>query len=422
MNIKNTVFLVPLSISILTLGANLTPASLAAVRGTQEAAQPAIAKRIGAIKAINGSVITLATASGPEVAVTVLPNARILRIVPGEKDLKNAATLSLQDLQVGDTVRVRGQASEDAKSLNALEVLVITHSAIAAVTDEIRQDWQKRGIGGIVSAVDPAAGTVTLSVSGFGGKRSIVVQVSKTTVIRHYAPDSAKPEDAKVITLSDIHVDDQLRARGNRSADGTELAAEEIYTGVFPQFSALVKSVDASAGTLSVQDLVTKKNVQLKINTDSQMHKLPAEMAQRFAMRMKAALPPGTPGAAPSSSSSPAAAKGAVPATANGANGATAGAPSGMGQGGARMSGARAGGGGFDLSRLLDQTPTVTLAVLHKGDAIYVLTTQGTPAGSTVIKLVAGVEPILEAAPNAGQAMMLAPWSLGGGAPGGDTQ
>ncbi len=94
----------------------------------------------------------------------------------------------------------------------------------------------------------------------------------------------------------------------------------------------------------------------------------------------------------------------------------------GMGQGGARMGGARAGGGGFDLSRLLDQTPTVTLADLHKGDAIYVLTTQGTPAGSTVIKLVSGVEPILEAAPNAGQAMMLAPWSLGGGAPGGDTQ
>ncbi len=83
--------------------------------------------------------------------------------------------------------------------------------------------------------------------------------------------------------------------------------------------------------------------------------------------------------------------------------------------------GARAGGGGFDLSRLLDQTPTVTLADLHKGDAVYVLTTQGTPAGSTVIKLVSGVEPILEAAPNAGQAMMLAPWSLGG-APAGDTQ
>jgi len=420
MNIKNTVFLVFLG--IVTFDANLTPASFAAVSAAQDAAQPAIAKRIGDIKAINGSVITLAPESGPELEVTVLPNARILRIVPGERDLKNATALSLKDLQVGDKVRVRGQASEDAKSLNALEVLVITHSAIAAVSDEIRQDWQKRGIGGIVSAVDPAAGSVTLSVSGFGGKRSIVVRVSKSTVIRRYAPDSAKPEDARVIVLSDIHVDDQLRARGSRSADGGELTAEEIYTGVFPQFSALVKSVDASAGTLSVQDLATKKTVQLKINTDSQMHKLPAEMAQRFAMRVKASLPPGTPGAAVSSSNS-SAANGAAKDAVNGANGANGAnrAPSGMGQYGARMGGgARA--GGFDLSRLLDQTPAVVLADLHKGDAVYVLTTQGTPTGgSTVIKLLSGVEPILEAAPNAGQAMMLAPWSLGG-APGGDTQ
>jgi hypothetical protein len=77
-------------------------------------------------------------------------------------------------------------------------------------------------------------------------------------------------------------------------------------------------------------------------------------------------------------------------------------------------------GGGFDLQRLLDQTPAVTLADLHKGDAVAILATEGTPSGgSTVVKLFSGVEPILQAAPSASQAMMLAPWSLGG-APGGD--
>lgn len=75
------------------------------------------------------------------------------------------------------------------------------------------------------------------------------------------------------------------------------------------------------------------------------------------------------------------------------------------------------GGGGLDFQRRLDQTPVVTLTDLHKGDAISVLATEGTPAGgSTVIKMFSGVEPILEAAPNA---MMLTPWTLGG-APGGD--
>lgn len=84
------------------------------------------------------------------------------------------------------------------------------------------------------------------------------------------------------------------------------------------------------------------------------------------------------------------------------------------GAGGARP------GGGFDLQRLLDQTPTVALSDLHKGDAVAILATEGTPAGgSTVVKLFSGVEPILQAAPNGSQAMMLAPWTLGG-APGGD--
>jgi hypothetical protein len=379
----------------------------------QNSGQSAIAKRVGAIKAINGSTLTLTADSGPEIAVTVQPNARLLRIAPGEKDLKNATPIQLQDLQVGDRVRVRGQASADAASIAALEVIVMPHSDIEALHQQELQDWQKRGIGGPVTAVDAAAGTVTITVSGIGGKKTIIVRTSKSTVIRRYAPESAKPEDAKVVTLQGVHVDDQLRARGNRSADGSELTAEEIFAGVFPQFPSLIKSVDASAGTLSVQDLVSKKTVELKITADSQLHKIPAEMAQRFAARLKGATPTGAPSAGSNSSSSqaPAGAKAQSSAWSQG-SGATGG---GGNPGGARP------GGAFDFQRLLDQTPAVTLADLHKGDAVYVLTTEGTPSGaSTVIKLVAGVEPILQASPNGGQAMMLAPWSLGG-APGGDS-
>jgi hypothetical protein len=395
------------------------PGCLASTMGqAQDSSQSAVAKRIGAIKAINGNVITLAPDSGPEVAVSVQPGARLLRLVPGEKDLKNAAAIQLQDLQVGDTIRARGQASSDGKSIAALEIIVITRSAVQAVSDQIRQDWQKRGIGGPVTAVDPAAGTVTISVSSLGAKKAIVVRASKNTIIHRYSPDSAKPGDAKVCSLQDVQIGDQLRARGNRSADGSEVAAEEIFTGIFPQFASLIKSVDASTGTLSVQDLATKKTVQLKITSDSQLHKLPAEMAQRFAARVKATLPPGTSGSAPTGpASSPSSA---------GANGQAAtsssGSRPGTGQGGGGMNGGTRPGGAFDFQRLLEQTPPVALGDLRKGDAVYVLATEGTPSGgSTVITLVSGVEPILQAAPSGSQAMMLAPWSLGG-APGGDSQ
>jgi Domain of unknown function (DUF5666) len=384
-----------------------------AVGQDQTAGQPAVARRIGAIKVITGNAITLTPDSGPDIAVTVQPNARILRIAPGEKDLKNATPVQLSDLQVGDRVRVRGQASADGASIAALEVIVIPRSDLEARHEQERQDWQKRGLGGLVSAVDPGAGTVTISVTSLGGKKEIAVHTSRNTVFRRYAPDSVKFDDAKPSTLQEIRPGDQLRARGDRSADGSELTAEEIVTGAFRNVAGLVNSVDASAGTITVQDLLSKKPVQVKITSESQLHKLPPEMAQRIAMRLKASMPPGTPGASASSNSGSSQKAGDAA------------------QSGAQSSGVNSGGGGMnaggtrqrgttDFQQMLSLMPPVTIADLHKGDAVLIVTTEGTASsGGTAITLLSGVEPILQAAPTGSQAMMLAPWSLGG-APGGD--
>jgi hypothetical protein len=409
MNKKNAAIVTILSSVMGVAGLNSSPASYAWAAGqAHDATQPAVARRIGAIKAINGSAITLTPDSGPEVAVTVQPNARLLRIAPGEKDLKNATPVQLQDLKVGDRVRVRGQAGADATSIAALEIIVISHSDLEARHEQERQDWQKRGLGGLVSAVDPATGTVTISVTSLAGKKDIALHTSKTTVFRRYAPDSVKFDDAKPSTLLEVQPGDQLRARGDRNADGSELAAEEIVTGTFRNIAGTVNSVDASSGTLSVQDLLSKKAMQVKITADSQLHKLPLEMAQRIAARLKGAMPPGMPGAAGSSNSGSASSAG---------NGQQSGAASGgmsAGGGGMRQ------GGAPDFQQMLSRMPAVTLADLHKGDAVLIVTTQGTAAGGgTAITLLSGVEPILQAAPTGSQAMMLAPWSLGG-APSGD--
>ena len=372
-----------------------------------------MARRIGAIKTIHGNAITLTPDSGPDVAVTVQPNARIMRIAPGEKDLKNAAPVPLQELQVGDRVRVRGQASADGTSIAALEVIVIPRSDLEARREQERRDWQKRGFGGLVSAVDPATGTVTISVTSLGGKKDIAVQTSKNTVFRRYAPDSVKFDDAKPSTLQEIQPGDQLRARGDRSPDGSELKAEEVVTGSFRNVAGLVNSVDASSGTITVQDLLSKKPVQVKITSESQLHKLPPEMAQRLAMRLKASMPPGTPGAAASSNSAPPGRAGNGAQSASPPEG-TRPSGGGMAGGGMRQ------GGAPDLQQMLSRMPAVALTDLHKGDAVLIVATQGSASGGgTAITLLSGVEPILQAVPNGSQAMMLAPWSLGG-APGGD--
>jgi hypothetical protein len=372
-----------------------------------------VSRRIGAIKAINGTAITLTPDSGPDISVTVQATTRIVRIAPGEKDLKNATAIQLTDLQVGDRILVGGKASDDNLSLVASSVVVMKHSDLEAKHQQDLQDWQKRGVGGLVSAVDAGAGTVTISVVSFSGKKDLVVRSSKITVIRRYAPDSVKFDDAKPSTLQEVHPGDQVRARGNRNADGTELAAEEIVSGAFRNVAGTVNSVDASSSTLSVQDLLSKKTVLVKVTADSQLRHMPPEMAQRIALRLKgaAAGTAGSPGAAPSPGSGQTApGQPASPATSSAA---TEGGMSARGNG----MGGRS-GGAPDFQQMLSHMPASPLTDLHKGDAVLIVSTEGSAGTGTAITLLSGVEPILQAAPNAGQAMMLAPWSLGG--PSGD--
>jgi len=372
---------------------NLLPSchALPSSQATQDAsASGAVSRRIGAVKAINGTAITLTPDSGSDVTVTVQPTTRILRIAPGEKDLKNATPIQLQDIQVGDRVLIRGKLSEDLLSLVASSVVVMKRSDLQARDQQNLQDWQKRGVDGPVIAVEAAAGTVTISSRG----KNVVIHTSSSTIIRRYPPDSVKFEDAKPGKLTEIHSGDQVRGRGDRSADGNDLTAEEIVSGTFHNFAGTINSVDASSSTFSVHDLLSSKNVLIKVTADSQLHKLPPEIAQMMAKRFRAAAGGILPGAASASNSAM-----------NDPNARPSGAPGG--------NGARA-GGAPDLQRMISRTPTASLADLHKGDAVVVLSTEGTASGAgTAIQLVSGVEPILQAAPNAGQAMMLAAWSLG---------
>jgi hypothetical protein len=378
-----------------------------------------VSRRIGEIKAINGSAITLTPDSGPDVNVTVQPTARILRTEPGEKDLKNATPIQLQDLQVGDRVLVGGKASDDGASLTASTVVAMKRSDLDAKHQQDLQDWQKRGVGGLVSAVDASAGTVTISITSFSGKKTVVIHSSPKTAIRRYAPDSVKFDDAKPGMLAEIHPGDQVRARGERNADGTELSADEIVSGAFRNVAGTVNSVDASLSTLNVQDLLSKKNVTVKVTADSQLRQLPAEMAQRIAMRLKGAAAAGIPGA------------GAAAASARGTGSEQSGAqgdvsrqaPSNGGANHAGMAGAGGGmsgrsGGAPDFQQMLSRMPATPLTDLHKGDAVMIVSTQGTGDAGTAIILLSGVEPILRASPSAGQTMMMTPWSFG--APAGD--
>ena len=70
---------------------------------------------------------------------------------------------------------------------------------------------------------------------------------------------------------------------------------------------------------------------------------------------------------------------------------------------------------------MISRQPAITLADLHKGDALMIVASEPTPGASTLtaVTVLAGVEPILTANPNGGMDLSM---SVGGGGGGGGSE
>ena len=377
---------VALNAGLLVMTAGSFDLCAVAVAQSPTASAPAAVRQIGTVKAVAGNSLTLTTDAGQEVVVSVADGARILQLAPGSTDLKTAQTITLTDIAAGDRVLVSGKAGDAGAGFAATRVILMKSSDIAQKHEAEQGDWQKRGTGGIVNAVDAGSGSVMLSV----GAKKLTVYSSSATQFRRYAGDSVKFEDAKPGTLAQIQVGDQLRVRGAKSDDGSSIQAEEIVSGSFKNVAGLISSIDAAKGTVTLKDLATKKTVTVVITDNSNLKALPPQAAARFAARAKG----GASGAGEESHAASQAS--GSPAERTGGSGRSAGA---------------------DLSQLVSRLPNQTVADLKTGDAVMIVASQPDSTSSTItcVTLLSGVEPILAATPSGGPALTLSPWSLGGG-------
>jgi hypothetical protein len=356
------------------------------------------ARFVGTITAISGTTLTVKTDAGQSYQVDVPAAASLKRIEPGQKDLSSAASMQFADLAVGDRALIRLDSDAPAGTPEALQVVAVKKADVAEKQQKDREDWQRNGVGGLVKSADPATGVILLTSGAGATLKTITVNTTRATMLKRYAPASVNFDAATPAPIDAIHAGDQLRARGTKSADGTSIAAVEVVSGTFRNISGTVTSTDAASNTLVVKDLATKKQVTVHITPEVQMRKLPERMATFLAMRLK-----GGSGAA----------NGGGTAGAGGGwsggqqGGAASGAPSGMAR-----TGGQAGGMSGDPQQMLNRAPAIQIADLKKGDAVMIVSTDGT-TDVTAITLVAGVEPLLEA-PAASQSL-LNNWSMGGG-------
>jgi len=347
---------------------------------------------VGSVTAISGSSITVKSDAGAETQIAIASDATLKRLEPGQKDLSAAPAIQLSDLAVGDRVLVRLDPA--APTPTASMVIAMKKADVAQAHQKDAEAWQ-HGVAGLVKKVDPSSGDITVGTGAGPTAKSVNIKTTSSTRLLRYAPESVNFADAKAAPIADIQPGDQIRARGTKNADGTEIAADEVVSGTFRNIAGTISSIDPAGSALTVKDLGTKKQVTIHFGADVQMRRIPEHMAQMLAAHLKGMGPAaGNPNG-----------NGAPPAGA-----ASQGAPN-AGPGG-RWTGQGGGAGmGADPQRMLAMAPSIKLTDLAKGQAVMVVATSGANDVKAVT-LLAGVEPLLEA-PAASD--LLSNWSMGGG-------
>jgi hypothetical protein len=316
---------------------------------------------VTALEAPSGH-LTVKTDVGGLVEVRADEKTAFMKARPGSRTLNDAIPARLEDIAVGDRVLARGRLAQDKASLAARQIVMMTRSDINEKQDSERAEWRRRGILGVVSAVDPVKGEITLQARRPGRAEPIVIASAGPGVrFRRYAPDSVKFNEARPSALADVRVGDQLRALGERSADGGRFVPEQVVFGTFRTLSGAVAQVDPARGELTVRDDESGKPIRVTVGADARLRRIPPEMGAGLSRGREASASGGPPGAGPT------------------------------GGGGERFRGMREGGGGPE--DLLERLPATTLADLKPGDRILVSSTRGSdPARLNAIALVIGLE------------------------------
>jgi hypothetical protein len=395
----------------------LAPISIPSLLLAQASTQPARPR----LDQVLGTVTTVKPAdkaftikedkTGTEYSVSAASARRFLKVPPGEKDLKKAQPITIDQIAVGDRLLARGHKDGSSPKLDAQIVLVMKAGDLQERHQAELADWQKRGNRGTITAIDDTSHSVVMSARTPEGTKTVTVTTGPETKFTRYAPNSAKYSDAKPSSFAELQPGDELRVLGNSADNGTKVAAEQVISGAFKTIAATIVSIDPDGKQFQVTDLQTKQPVTVALTSDSSIRRLPPMMANRLARRLNVNYKPegGAVGAGASEAPTGQSEQAKERADHGGQTDAAQGPP---------------GHNGFrgDLSDV-EQLPKVAASDLKPGDAVVISGGVGADKSHlTAINVIAGVEPLLASAPpKRGGSAALGMWNLDVGTPGEDS-
>ena len=374
---------------ILTLALVAVPATAFNIAGQTPGASPttpAVSGVIGEVKAIDAGAkqMIVRADSGVLFTVNLGDKTQYKRMALGQTTLTTATDITLSDIGPGDRVWARWRPGADQKTVPSAQVVVMSKADVAKKQEQERAEWRRRGVSGIVSALNPETKEITVSSRNMmGTSQAVIIPVTDKVMIRRYPPDSIpKYSEARPSKFEELKTGDQLRALGDKSADGTHLTAEEVVFGSFRIAGGTVTAIDAANNQIKINDLQTKKPLTIVLRPESVLRRFPA-----------GGMFGGGPGAGGPGRSN--AGGGTPPVSSQGKP--SPNQPSTVGGGaGQQAGGPRPGGGGMNMADLLERLPTISINDLKAGDTVIMSSLQGSdPSQLTAISLVAGVEQLL---------------------------
>src|SRR5260370_872697 len=182
---KQAVLISTICLSFSVRGAAFSQAAQAQAGQLPSTQTLSATRLVGTIKSISGNTIIMTTDAGADATAQVQDATKFVRIAPGQKDLKDATPIQLADVQTGDRILVRGKLADDGKSVLALSVVAMTKTDIAEKQSRDREEWQRHGTGGLVTALDAARRTLTISLPPLCREKNVANSPSNNHLLRH---------------------------------------------------------------------------------------------------------------------------------------------------------------------------------------------------------------------------------------------
>jgi len=352
-----------------------------------------------------GKVISVKPAKGDPTTVKFDERTTFLKMPAGETDTKKATPAEAKDIVEGDSVIAR-VLTADPTGKPARTVYIEKQADLAQRRDKTQEEW-KTATSGLISSVEGNTIKMMGRIPGSPAPKEITVEVGAKVDVTRYNPENGKYEAS---TLAAVKTGDQLRVLGEKSADSTQIKATDIGAGTFKTIGLLVKSIDPAANQILGTDPGTKMPVTIRLRPDTSLKKFNDMSAMMVARQLNPTYQQAGGGRGGGGGAQGGGGRGGGAPEVGGAPSLQAGGAPGGGRGGGR------GRGGMDVGKIIEQQPTIQLSDLKPGDALIVnIATGADPSKIFAIGLVAGVEPILRAAPNNGPDPLAGSWNMGGG-------